>query len=109
MTDISRLKKRMSVIAADGRRIGFVSRMAWPDKIRLTCLSAGNGYDHLVPLSWVGHIDRYVYLNRSSAYVAAHWENVASAPRRAAAATMPGISAETVGAESPAKLRSAAA
>lgn len=80
MADISRLKKRMAVIAADGRRIGFVRRMAWPDKIQLTSLSAAHGYDHLVPLAWVSEIDKYVYLNRSSAYVAAHWENLAPKP-----------------------------
>ena len=80
--DISKLKKRMSVIAADGRRIGFVKRMAWPDKIRLTCLNAGHGYDHLIPVAWVAHVDKYVYLNRASAYVAANWENTALAPVR---------------------------
>ena len=82
--DISKLKKRMSVIAADGRRIGFVKRMAWPDKIRLTCLSAGHGYDHLIPVAWIAHIDKYVYLNRASAYVAANWENTALTPVRSA-------------------------
>jgi hypothetical protein len=107
MTDISKLKKRMSVIAADGRRIGFVARMAWPGKVRLTSLSGGNGYDHLIPLAWIGHIDRYVYLSRSSAYVAAHWENVASAPKRAVAATIPALVAEAGG--EPAKLRPEAA
>ena len=82
--DISKLKKRMSVIAADGRRIGFVKRMAWPDKIRLTSLSAGHGYDHLIPVAWVAHIDKYVYLNRASAYVGANWENTALASARTA-------------------------
>lgn len=77
MADISRLKKRMAVISADGRRIGFVKRMAWPDKMQLTSLSAAHGYDHVIPLSWVSEVDRYVYLNRSSAYVAAHWQNLA--------------------------------
>ena len=83
--DISKLKKRMSVIAADGRRIGFVKRMAWPDKIRLTCLNGGHGYDHLIPVAWIAHVDKYVYLNRASAYVAANWENTALATGRSAA------------------------
>ena len=83
--DISRLKKRMSVIAADGQRVGFVSRMAGHDKVRLTSLSAGHGYDHVIPIGWIAQIDRYVHLNRGSSYVAAHWENVASKPRVAAA------------------------
>ena len=78
--DISRLKKRMAVIAAEGRRMGFVRRMAWPDRLQLTSLSAAHGYDHVIPLSWVSAVDKYVYLNRSSAYVAAHWENLAPKP-----------------------------
>ena len=74
MQDISRLKKRMCVIAADGQAIGFVSRMASPDKVRLTSLRAGHGYDHVIPVEWIGAIDRYVYLNKASAYVGANWE-----------------------------------
>ena len=95
MADISRLKKRMSVIAADGRRIGFVSRMAWPNKIRLTSLSAGRAYDHLIPLDWIGQVDKYVFLNRASSYVAAHWENVASAPKRRQPAASEAVIVET--------------
>jgi hypothetical protein len=86
LTDISKLKKRMSVIAADGRPVGFVSRMAGGDKVRLTCLSSSHGYDHLIPLAWISQIDKYVFLNRPSRYVAANWENVASAPARRATA-----------------------
>jgi hypothetical protein len=82
MVDISKLKKRMSVIAADGRRVGFISRMAGPEKIRLTCLSGSHGYDHVIPLAWVSAVDKYVYLNRPSRFVATNWEPVSAAPVR---------------------------
>jgi hypothetical protein len=82
MTDISKMKKRMAVIAADGRRIGFVSRMAPNNKIRLTSLSASHGYDHLIPVEWVSLVDKYVYLSKGSRFIADNWENIATAPIR---------------------------
>ena len=82
MADISRIKKRMRVITADGRQIGMVSRMAGADKIRLTSLSTSHGYDHLIPVSWISGVDKYVYLNRGSRFVADNWEKAdAPSPR----------------------------
>ena len=75
MIELSRLKKRMSVIAADGQRIGFVTRMAGPDRIRITSLSGSHGYDHIIPLNWVSAIDKYVHLSRTSRFVAGNWEH----------------------------------
>ena len=82
MSDISKLKKRMSVIAADGRCIGFVARMAGPDRVRLTSLTAGHGYDHIIPVSWISGVDKYVYLNKASRFVGDNWENAEVAPVR---------------------------
>ena len=81
MIDSGKISKPMEVIAADGRRIGFVSRLAG-DRLRLTSLSGSHGYDHLIPLAWVSGVDRYVYLNRPSRFVADNWENVAITPDR---------------------------
>ena len=53
----------MGVIAADGRRIGFVDR-ATDGKVRLTCLVSGHGYHHTIPVAWVEQVDRYVHLNK---------------------------------------------
>jgi hypothetical protein len=74
MIDISKIRERMGVIAADGRRVGFVDRAARGGKIRLTSLSACHGYHHLIPLAWVMQVDRYVHLNKESRFVAANWE-----------------------------------
>ena len=93
MSDMSKLKKRMSVIAADGRCIGFVARMAGPDKVRLTSLTAGHGYDHIIPVAWISGVDKYVYLNKASRFVGDNWMNAKVAPVRqmpsAAAAVEP--------------------
>jgi len=75
MVELSKLKKRMSIIAADGQRIGFVTRMAGPDRIRITSLSGGHGYDHIIPLNWVSAIDKYVHLSRTSRFVTGNWEH----------------------------------
>ena len=89
MADISRLKKRMAVIAADGRRIAYVCRMAGTDHIRLTSLSASHGYDHIIPISWVSQVDKYVYLSKASRFVADNWENApAAAPRKLTTAAL---------------------
>jgi hypothetical protein len=72
---IDRIRKDMSVIAADDRCIGFVDRLDGDDMLRITCVSAGYGYDHLIPLSWVSDVDKFVYLDKTRGYVAANWEN----------------------------------
>jgi hypothetical protein len=82
MVELSRLKKRMAVIAADGYRVGFVSRMAGPDRIRITSLSGSHGFDHIIPLAWVSAVDKYVYLNRTRRFVAGNWEPAPALPVR---------------------------
>ena len=76
MVHISRIRERMGVIAADGRRIGFVDR-ATDGKVRLTCLVSGHGYHHTIPVAWVEQVDRYVHLNKASRFVASHWQSAA--------------------------------
>jgi hypothetical protein len=89
MADISKIKKRMAVIAADGHRMGYVARMAGSDRIRLTSLSASHGYDHLIPVAWVSQVDKYVYLSKASRFVADNWENApAAAPRKLTTAAL---------------------
>jgi hypothetical protein len=74
------IRHNMAVVAADGRRVGFVSRLLDGDVLRVTRFTNGHGYDHLVPLAWVAGVDRYVHLNKASAYVAANCWAAARAP-----------------------------
>ncbi|MGH6926231.1 MAG: DUF2171 domain-containing protein [Propylenella sp.] len=81
---IDRIREEMSVIALDDRCIGFVSRLEGDAVLRITCISAGYGYDRLIPLSWVSAVDKFVYLDRTSGYVAGNWEKAPVLPRKAA-------------------------
>lgn len=83
MADNRKIRKRMSVIAADGRRIGFVRAVVGPDKIRLTCLGSSHGFDHLIPIAWVSEVEKYVFLSKTSRYVGDHWQNISPGPARA--------------------------
>jgi hypothetical protein len=74
MVDSSKIRERMGVIAADGRRIGFVDCQASSGKLKLTSLAGSHGYHHLIPLAWVEQVDRYVHLSKESRFVAANWE-----------------------------------
>jgi hypothetical protein len=87
MGDIRRIRKHMSIIAADGRRVGFVSAFARADKIRVTSLGSSHGFDHLIPISWVSEVRKYVFLSKTSRYVGEHWENLAPPTISASAET----------------------
>lgn len=83
---IDRIREEMSVIAADDRCVGFVCAIEGDGMLRITSISAGFGFDHLIPLSWVSDVDKYVYLDKTSAFAAANWESAPEiAPLPAAA------------------------
>jgi hypothetical protein len=90
---IDRIREDMSVIAADDRCVGFVGRVEGETLLRITSISAGYGYDHLIPLSWVCDADKYVYLDKPSAFVAANWQNAPVSLRRPIAAPKIGVDA----------------
>ena len=75
MPDTSKIKEHMEVIASDGERIGLVDHMEGADRIKLTRQSSGHGHHHLIPVSWIDHVDAHVHLNRDSDYVEQHWEH----------------------------------
>ena len=78
MIHISKIRESMGVISSDGRQIGFVSGVQGTDTFRVTSVKGGHGFDHVIPLDWVSDVDRYVFLNCGSGYVAA---NCKTAPR----------------------------
>lgn len=83
---IDRIREEMSVISADDRCVGFVSRLEGDDMLRITCITEGYGYDRLVPLEWVSDVDKYVFLDKTSDYVTTHWDNAPMRRSTAAAA-----------------------
>ena len=70
--DRSRIVPHMEVIAADGTRIGTVDHLDGPDRIKLAKSTSPDGQHHLVPFTWIDHVDSHVHLNRSLADIKTH-------------------------------------
>jgi hypothetical protein len=77
---IDRIREDMSVISADDHCVGFVTRLMDGETLRIISITAGYGYNRLIPLSWVSHVDKFVYLSKTSSYVTANWRK-SSYPR----------------------------
>jgi hypothetical protein len=71
MSEISKISERMPVVAADGRAIGFVTAVGG-DGLRVTSIKDGRGFTHRIPLDWIAKVDKYVFLDKASHYVAAN-------------------------------------
>lgn len=67
----SKIREQMPVVTLDDRRIGLVSRIDG-DTLWVTRFKGGKGFSYLIPLGWVGAVDKYVFLSRNRAYVAAN-------------------------------------
>jgi hypothetical protein len=78
MPRTAKIRPDMGVVALDGRQVGVVTRVSRGDKLQVTQVRDGQAFDHLIPVSWVSAVDRYVFLDKGSAYIAAHWETVGS-------------------------------
>ena len=76
MVDASHIKEHMEVKASDGQHVGTVDHMQGADQIKLTRNdTAAQGEHHLIPLTWVHHVDAHVHLSKSSEEVTAQWKN----------------------------------
>lgn len=75
MPDTSKIKEHMDILASDGKKIGAVDRVEGTDKIKLTRASSSHGHHHLIPASWVDHVDQHVHLNKTADFVAQNWEH----------------------------------
>jgi hypothetical protein len=88
MSNISKIREGMSVVALDGREVGKVSAVGTL-RLVVTSQKEGRAFEHLIPLSWIAETDRYVFLNKGSRYVAANWDApapIANTPTRSKAA-----------------------
>lgn len=79
MTDVSKIKEHMDVISSDRKMVGKVDHLDGAGKIKLTKQSSPEGkHHHLIPLSWVDHVDQHVHLNRTGAEITSHWQHAQS-------------------------------
>ena len=76
MSDASQVKEHMDVISSDRKTVGKVDHLDGPDRIKLTKRSSPTGdHHHLIPVSWIDHVDQHVHLNKTGADIIAHWEH----------------------------------
>ena len=62
--DTSKIKEHMDVIDSAGKKVGQVDHLQGNDQIKLTKTGSPDGKHHLVPVSWIDHIDSNVHLNK---------------------------------------------
>lgn len=70
-TDASKILEHMDVISADGQKIGEVDHLDGPDRIKLAKNASPDGQHHMVPFSWIDHVDRHVHLTKTLAEIKA--------------------------------------
>jgi hypothetical protein len=76
MSNASQIREHMDVISSDWKTVGKVDHLDGTDKIKLTKQSSPDGqHHHLIPLSWVDHVDQHVHLNKTGSDVTSHWQH----------------------------------
>ena len=70
----SQIKEHMDVISSDGSRIGRVDYLEGTNQIKLTKSDDPDGKHHLIPMSWVDHVDQHVHLNKAANDARAQWK-----------------------------------
>ncbi len=64
-SDNGRIVGHMEVFASDGTKVGTVDHMEGSDRIKLAKNTSPDGEHHYIPMTWVGHVDRHVHLNKT--------------------------------------------
>jgi len=73
MQDTSTIREHMEVIGSDGRHVGRVDHVKGGE-IELAKFDFGAGLKHhLIPTSWIDHVDDHVHLNLTSDQAKAQW------------------------------------
>ena len=71
--DHSHLRESLEVVGSDGEHVGRVDHVHG-DQIELAKLDLGSGFKHhMIPVSWVDHVDAHVHLNVTKDEAKARW------------------------------------
>jgi hypothetical protein len=74
MVDPSAIREHLEVVGSDGEHVGRVDHVHG-DQIELAKLDAAAGLKHhLIPVSWVRHVDEHVHLNLTRDEARARWQ-----------------------------------
>ena len=73
MVDVSLIKEHLEVVGSDGGHVGRVDHVLG-DQIELAKLDLAGGLKHhMIPVSWVDHVDEHVHLNLTKDQAKAQW------------------------------------
>ena len=73
MVDASLIKEHLEVVGSDGGHVGRVDHVNG-DQIELAKLDLAGGFKHhMIPVSWVDHVDEHVHLNVTEDDAKARW------------------------------------
>jgi hypothetical protein len=73
MIQTTQIREHMEVKGSDGEHVGRVDHVLG-DEIELAKMDLAGGFKHhLIPLSWVDHVDEHVHLNVTKDDAKAGW------------------------------------
>ena len=73
MVDASLIKEHLEVVGSDGGHVGRVDHVK-DGQIELAKLDLAGGFKHhMIPVSWVDHVDEHVHLNVTEDDAKARW------------------------------------
>jgi len=73
MIEASSIREHMEVVGSDGGHVGRVDKLIGQE-IELTKLDIASGLKHhVIPLTWVDHVDEHVHLNLTRDAAKAAW------------------------------------
>ena len=73
MINASMIKEHLEVVGSDGGHVGRVDHVMG-DQFELAKMYLGSGViQHMIPVSWVDHIDEHVHLNMTKDEAKARW------------------------------------
>ena len=73
MVAVSHIREHLEVLGSDGGHVGRVDHVHG-DQIELAKLDLGSGFKHhMIPISWVDHVDAHVHLNVTKDDAKARW------------------------------------
>ncbi|HRJ63107.1 DUF2171 domain-containing protein [Brevundimonas sp. UBA2416] len=73
MVDPTQIREHLEVVGSDGEHVGRVDHVIG-DRIELARLDLVGGFKHhMIPVSWVHHVDGHVHLNVTKDEAKARW------------------------------------
>ena len=73
MVDPTQIREHLEGVGSDGKHIGRVDHLIG-DRIELARLDLATGLKHhMIPVSWVDHVDEHVHLNVTKDEATARW------------------------------------